>query len=144
MVTEFANGTCVIRATTLPKLCACRTRVLVPPTFATHHAGNRAYGRRRSKVHVVDRRLRRTSLSFHVAQRADHALELRARELHSFDRDATVRKEIAQVDRGAPTDAAAMVGKLGRRDLQFGELCGIATTGQSLVHSCHETKPCRA
>src|SRR4051794_17304020 len=57
-------------------LCACRTRVLVPPTFATHHAGNRAQGKRRSKVYIVDRRLRRTSPadSQHQASRSGGGL----------------------------------------------------------------------
>ena len=65
-------------------------------------------------------------LSFLVAQRSNHMFKLRASELHSFDRDATIRIEIAeQANWGAPADAAAMVGKLGDRDLQFGELCSI-------------------
>ena len=52
--------------------------------------------------------------SFFFAQGRNHTFELRASELHSLDRDATIRIEIAeQVNWGAPTDAAAMVGKLG-------------------------------
>jgi hypothetical protein len=55
--------------------------------------------------------------SFSFAQHPNHTFKLRAGQLHAFDRDATVRIESAeQANWGAPTDAAAMVGKLRDRD----------------------------